>query len=623
MLRAHDVPDRLLDQPAAGHLAEEDDPSGLDFLGPSAKPGSLGRLGHYEVLEVIGRGGMGVVLRAFDDKLHRVVAVKVLAPALAGNASARQRFVREARAAAAVTHDNVIDIHAVEDDGPVPYLVMQCVVGRTLQEKLDATGPLELRTILRIGLQMAEGLAAAHRQGLIHRDIKPANILLENGVERVQITDFGLARAVDDASLTQSGYIAGTPMYMSPEQARGEALDPRTDLFSLGSVLYALCSGHPPFRAENTMAVLRRVCDDEPRRLREASPDVPEWLEAIISRLHRKAPADRFATAQEVADQLSRCLAQLQTGGVVRQDPAPTWPSGRAGAAAPPPATGDEVPGQRQPATRRVRVRLVAAALAAAALATAGLALLWYLTRPQDQPTRSDGSPSGAQHREPPSLLLNGLDHRVELANTAGMIDLNGAFTVEMWVKFGKGVQYFAGDETWPDGFAKVDRPYGWVLRIAEDDRMNFTAATVPGRPEGEWAVERAKDPIVIDDDWHHLAVSKSREVIHVFLDGKPYLHMKTSNIKFMNSPFNLFLGATNLNHFRRVNCRFKAFRVSGKQLYSQPFTPPAEFTRTDDTLLLLDFSAGKGDTLPDVSGHGHHGTIRGGSWSSSEPAKQ
>jgi serine/threonine protein kinase len=373
MLRAHDRTDRLLDRPAAGHLAEEDDPSGLDFLGPSAKPGSLGRLGHYEVLEVLGRGGMGVVLRAFDEKLHRVVAVKALAPALAGNASARKRFVREARAAAAVTHENVIAIYAVEDDGPVPYLVMQCVVGRTLQEKLDATGPLELRTILRIGLQVAEGLAAAHRQGLIHRDIKPANILLENGVERVKITDFGLARAVDDASLTQSGYIAGTPLYMSPEQARGEALDHRTDLFSLGSVLYAMCSGHSPFRAENTMAVLRRVCDDEPRRLREANPDIPEWLEAIISRLHRKGPADRFATAQEVADQLSRCLSLLQSGGVVGQDPDPTGPSGRGGAAAPPPAAGDAVPGQRQPARRRVPVRWFAAALAAAALATAGL----------------------------------------------------------------------------------------------------------------------------------------------------------------------------------------------------------------------------------------------------------
>src|SRR5262249_32979874 len=154
-----------------------------------------------------------------------VVALKVLGPALAGNGSARQRFVREARAAAAVTHDNVIAIHAVEDTGPVPYLVMQFIDGKTLQEKVDAAGPLPVLEVLRIGLQIVGGPAAAHRQGLIHRDIKPANVLLENSVERVKITDFGLARAAADASISRSGVVAGTPLYMSPEQARGERVD--------------------------------------------------------------------------------------------------------------------------------------------------------------------------------------------------------------------------------------------------------------------------------------------------------------------------------------------------------------------------------------------------------------
>src|SRR5205823_13120981 len=204
-----------------------------------------------------------VVVRAYDDKLHRVVAIKVLASPLATSSAGRQRFVREARAAAAVTQDNVIDIHAVEDAGPMPYLVMQFIDGPTLQKKLDRTGPLPLQEILRIGLQIAEGLAAAHRQGLIHRDVKPANILLENGVERVKITDFGLARAGDDASLSQSGVVSGTPQYMAPEQARGELLDARSDLFSLASVLYALCTGHAPFRAGNSLAVLKRICEDK------------------------------------------------------------------------------------------------------------------------------------------------------------------------------------------------------------------------------------------------------------------------------------------------------------------------------------------------------------------------
>src|SRR5262249_27098676 len=219
LLRSHERAAAFMEVPVVEQLASNSE--GLDFLAPSQKAGSLGCLAHYEALEVVGRGGMGVVLRGFDTKLHRVVAIKALAPQLATSSAARQRFVREARAAAAVTHDNVIDIHAVEDAGAVPFLVMQFIDGPTLQKKLDRTGQLPLKEILRIGLQIAEGLAAAHRHGLVHRDVKPANILLENGVERVKITDFGLARAGDDASLTQSGVVAGTPMYMSPEQAYG------------------------------------------------------------------------------------------------------------------------------------------------------------------------------------------------------------------------------------------------------------------------------------------------------------------------------------------------------------------------------------------------------------------
>src|SRR5579872_4890132 len=165
---------------------------------------------------------------------------------------------------------------------------MEFIQGKTLADKLAAQGMLSLKEILRIGMQIAEGLAAAHRQGLVHRDIKPANILLENGVERVKITDFGLARAVDDASVTQSGTVAGTPMYMSPEQAEGLPVDHRSDLFSLGSVLYAMCTGHPPFRASGTMAVLKRVIDASPRPIREINNEIPDWLCDIVSKLHAK-----------------------------------------------------------------------------------------------------------------------------------------------------------------------------------------------------------------------------------------------------------------------------------------------------------------------------------------------
>jgi hypothetical protein len=269
-------------------------------------------------------------------------------------------------------------------------------------------------------------------------------------------------------------------------------------------------------------------------------------------------------------------------------------------------------------------VSLLAAALAAAALASAGLSLNWYWNLPHD-PARSDGSPSGAQPSaaqpsKSPALWLTGQD-KVELAKTAGMLDLNGAFTVEMWVKFEKGIQHFVGDETWPDVNQAVKRTFGWVLRI-QQDQLNFTAAvTIADRPGLEWAAERANEKIAFDTAWHHLAVSNGREGIDVFRDGRPYLRQTKSNKLYMNSPFNMFLGPANNDGFGRdVNCHFKAFRVSGKQLYSQTFTPPAEFTKTDDTLLLLDFSVGKGKKLPDLSGHGHHGTIHGGTW---EPANQ
>jgi serine/threonine protein kinase/WD40 repeat protein len=286
--------------------------SALDLLAPTDDDRMLGRLGTYEVVGVIGSGGMGVVLKALEPALNRYVAIKVLAPHLGGSGAARKRFSREAQAAAAVVHDNVIEIHGVADVSGLPYLVMPYLPGPSLQRRLDEEGPLSLVEILRIGMQAASGLSAAHAQGLVHRDVKPANILLADGVERVKLTDFGLARAADDASLTKTGVIAGTPQYMSPEQARGESVDPRSDLFSLGSVLYAMCTGRAPFRAETSYGVLRRITDEEPRPVREINPDVPEWLCRIIERLMAKRPGDRFESAGEVAELLEGCLAHVQ-----------------------------------------------------------------------------------------------------------------------------------------------------------------------------------------------------------------------------------------------------------------------------------------------------------------------
>ena len=284
----------------------------VDFLSPSDDPNSLGRFGRYEIKEILGRGGMGVVMRGYDPALARHSAIKVLAPELATSASARNRFSCEAKSAAAVVHEHVIPIQTVDEERGLPYLVMPVLEGKSLEQRVGVTGPLGLKEVLRIGRQIASGLAAAHAQGLVHRDVKPANILLENGVERVVITDFGLARAMDDANMTQSGIIAGTPQYMSPEQARGNDVDHRSDLFSLGSVLYFMCTGRSPFRAETTMGVLHRITNDTPRSLRTINSDVPVWLQDVIERLLEKDPDRRFQSATEVADLLGEWLAHVQ-----------------------------------------------------------------------------------------------------------------------------------------------------------------------------------------------------------------------------------------------------------------------------------------------------------------------
>jgi len=313
---------------SSGHLRTElDEGPLLTLLGLPGEPGRLGRIDHYTLLEAIGHGSMGVVLRAFDEKLKRVVAVKVLSPVWAARPRARERFLREARAAAAIRDDHVVALYAVEESREIPYLVMEYIAGGSLQEQLDRGESSSIEEVVRIGREIALGLAAAHAHGLVHRDIKPANILLEERKRRVKITDFGLARAADDASLTQDGVVVGTPQFMAPEQARGEPIDQRADLFSLGCVLYSLGTGRAPFSKDGTLAILRSVSHDVPPAPREINPEIPEWLGRVITRLMAKNPGERIQSAAEVADLLSRQLvpraqAAVETSEFRRVKPA-------------------------------------------------------------------------------------------------------------------------------------------------------------------------------------------------------------------------------------------------------------------------------------------------------------
>ena len=288
-----------------------------ELLGPTDNPEMLGRIGSYDVIGLVGRGSTGIVVKAYDPRLDRYVAIKILSPNYANAGPARRRFERESRAVAAVAHEHVVPIYSVSEYRSLPFIVMQYVSGGSLQTRIDQNGPLSTCEVVRIGMQIAKGLAAAHAQGIVHRDVKPANVMLEPQVDRAMVSDFGLARVADDATLTRSGVVAGTPQFMSPEQACGEPVDGRSDLFSLGSTLYAACTGRPPFRADTIFGVIKKVCESQPVSIRDINPDIDPVIVSLIEKLLCKNPAERFSSAAEVAEVLSEELSHLQSPTVI------------------------------------------------------------------------------------------------------------------------------------------------------------------------------------------------------------------------------------------------------------------------------------------------------------------
>ncbi len=284
------------------------------FLRPPAAPDEIGRLGEYRVLKALGRGAMGVVFHAEDPALQRPVALKVMNPKLDDEVKPWPRFLREARILASIKHENVVMIYQAGQEGGAVYLAMELLEGQTLADRIKAAAPLPPAEVLRVGREIASGLVAIHRRRLVHRDIKPANLWLQDSGEgrggTVKILDFGLARVLNDnAHLTETGMVVGTPAFMSPEQARGEDVDARSDLFSLGCVLYAMSTGAEPFPGPNTMARLTALAVDEPRRVEELNEAVPLGVSDLIMGLLAKDPDDRPRSAEEVID-LIRVLEQ-------------------------------------------------------------------------------------------------------------------------------------------------------------------------------------------------------------------------------------------------------------------------------------------------------------------------
>jgi WD40 repeat protein/serine/threonine protein kinase len=295
-----------------------------DFLSPPQGAGEIGRLSHYRILKVLGVGGMGMVFLAEDLLLKRLVALKAMKPAVAGRASYRQRFLREAQLAAAFTHDYIVTIHQVGEDNGVPFLVMPFLQGETLEQRQQREHLLSPAEVLRIAREIAQGLAAAHEHGLMHRDIKPGNIWLEGDRGRVKILDFGLAREVEaNVQFTHAGTIVGTPAYMAPEQARGEALDVRADLFSLGAVLYGLCTGDRPFKGLTAAATLLAVQQDSPLPPRQLNAKVPSALSDLVMHLLAKERTQRPPSAQAVVEALKQIERGVSSGPALLPPPVP------------------------------------------------------------------------------------------------------------------------------------------------------------------------------------------------------------------------------------------------------------------------------------------------------------
>jgi serine/threonine protein kinase len=349
------------------------------------------RIGGYRVLGRLGAGGMGEVYRAEDPTLGRQVALKIMKPELATRPVSRSRFLREARAAAAVRHDHVVEIYHVGEDDGTAFLVMPLLDGESLEDRLKG-GPLPPGEVVRVGREAALGLAAAHVKGIVHRDVKPANLWLEAPAGRVKVLDFGLARAADARDgLTSPGAVLGTAAYMAPEQVNGGAVDARSDLFALGAVLYRCATGKPAFSGPTLTAILRAVAEHDPPPPHEVDPTVPVALSRLIMGLLAKDPAGRPPSAAAVAVELA------------------TTASG------PPPA--DHAPTAEYRPVRRHRWPVVVAAIVL--LVGAGAAI-WQATRDPDsgtepntpggQPQAGPDSPENRESERPPVRYRGSVD---------------------------------------------------------------------------------------------------------------------------------------------------------------------------------------------------------------------
>ncbi len=378
----------------------------LDFLGSPKADGELGWLAHYRVLRLLGKGGMGLVFLAEDSLLSRPVALKVIRPEIADTPGIAERFTREARATAAIKHDHIVTIYQVGQERGVPFLAMEYLKGMSLAQWLDRGHKPPVEVVLRIGREIAAGLSAAHRHSLIHRDIKPANIWLEAPLGRVKILDFGMARSQrEEIEITRTGAVMGTPAYMAPEQAHGEPAGASSDLFSLGCVLYRLCTLRLPFEGDSVIAVLTSIWTETPPAPRNLNDTIPPSLSDLIMRLLHKMPEARPVSAEVVVQELrsiERALLAARQNAEMRPAVPPMDVVGQRGRS--PGEFVAETSPTRPSSRQEVRLRLIGVAALLAVLVVAAIVTLVFAPKRRSNITPVAAQPTSAPNREPGTL---------------------------------------------------------------------------------------------------------------------------------------------------------------------------------------------------------------------------